>query len=198
MSKQKGRIRVLLGILIVFIIPFLVVSAIFWTKKPDVYVLETLNESPFEQEQFITTINDTLFVEELLQDVKLLFFTDSTNFAERKRTLQSFYEETLNYPEKTFKEPYPVIYFLELQEQQSQSTSAQSKSWKTIPIQSVSDSYLNSELDKNLIHLFDSDNKLRGQYYYTEVSVEKLKKDIQNLLAQTYHKNSKAKRSDRL
>lgn len=197
MNLTKGKYRALLGGLIVFVIPFLVVSAIFWSKKPNVYVLPVVQENILPQTALYTVESDTISLEELHQDIKILFFTDSSTFQNRKQAVFPLYTETRDYPKKTFKEPYPEVYFLNVVSDVSTTDHTEQQAWFNLP-KKINPQLSVQELNTELLYLFDQKNNLRGEYEFSAESIAQLKKDLQNLMAQVYNQNSKAKRRDRL
>lgn len=198
MKNKKRNYGALLGGLIVLIVPLLVVNAIFFTKKPNVYVLPILQEKPLQQKEFLLATKDSLHLEDLYQDAKIILYTDSLTQTNRKSTVKSLYTETLSYPNKTFKDPYPEIYFIEILQSHEMSDLTNQNNWLQIPYSSLSRPTLQSKLDKSFIYLFDNNDKLRGKYNYSDDDLKRLKKDLQNLLTEIYHINSKEKRRDRL
>ena len=196
MAKSKGTYRALLGVLIVFIIPLLVVSVVYLSKKPPVYTLPVIDESPVKQTSFLTLTDDTLQLNDYKEDVKFFFHSDSGSIQRKTSALKAFYTETQSYPKKTFKDPYPAVLFVNVFDGSGLNVAVPEKRdhWFTVSNTQVNDAVLNQYLSAEHILLLDRDGRIRSRYQFNKASIEQMKNDLQNLMAETFHVNSKEER----
>lgn len=200
METNSGKYRALLGGLIVFIVPLFVVSWMFLSKKPDVYTLPFLQEQSLSQTTFTTTFDDSLNLSDYSEDVKFVFKTKASNYQAKKELLTPLFEETHTYARKSFKEPYSYVLFVSVLDDKKELIPAenlQEMLWYVVEQENVNDQLLNENLTTNNILLLDTKNRVRGNYELTKEQLPQIKKDLQNLLAETFQTNSKEKRKDK-
>lgn len=198
-KNNKGKYRALLGVLVVFVVPFLVVSTVYLSSKPKTVTLETYYEGKsFMKDSLETKTNEYIDFSKLDKDIKILFLNDLVEQNEES-FLKNIYSETLTYPERDFKDPFPKILFVSFHKEDRQlENQLGDKNSYLIEFNSIKDSIIANQLSEQKVLLLGRENRVRGQYAYTEESFQQFKKDLQNLMAETYFVNKKTERKTRL
>lgn len=197
-TLNKGKIRALLGVLIVFVVPLIVVSIVYLSKKPNRYILPQLSEASLIEDSLRvnSVANNQVNFADFGNDIKLIFYSDSTSYFDKKEMLIPLFTETKSYPKPNFKDKYPVVRFIAVLSSTNNSLQLMDdESWYGIAQKQFHDQELMSYLkDGESILLLDRNNSLRGNYKFSKESIAQMRLDLQNLLAETFQLNSKASR----
>lgn len=198
--NNKGKYRALLGVLVVFFVPFVVVSTVYLSSKPKTVTLEKFyDDEPFMNDLYQTILNENIDFTKLDKDIKVLFYLNHLSLDKGFPLIKNIYEETLTYPERDFKDPFPKVLFVAFQNlEEKEITQPGDKNFFLLDFQTVQDSIIFNRLLEQKIILLGRDNRVRGEYDYTGESFKQLKKDLQNLMAETYFVNKKTERERRL
>lgn len=195
MSSSKGKYRALLGVLVVFIVPFVVVSTVYLSKKPKTVTLDSLYDGqPFLSQPIKTKTGTEINFSDFDQDIKILYLSNEDNLAEKKGLLNDVYEKTLTYPKRDFKDPFPNILFVSF----DSLYELGAEHFYQASHQSLKDSIIYNQLKEQKVLLLGRENRIRGEYDFTKESFSQLKTDLQNLMAETYFVNKKTERENRL
>lgn len=199
MSKNKGKYRALLGVLVVFIVPFVVVSTVYLSNKPKTVTLGKLyNGEPFLTKSLESETGEQVNLSEFNEDIKILYSIDEVNSDSKLLLLKSIYDLTLTYPKPDFKDPFPVILFVEFDNSIGNNEVFGKKNMLRFQFSSVKDTIIQSRMNEQKVLLLGRANRVRGEYDFTKDSFNQLKYDLQNLMAETYFINKKTERENRL
>lgn len=200
MNNNKGKYRALLGVLVVFVIPFLVVSTVYLSNKPKTVTLDKFyEEQVFLTSDFKTNTDEYINFSDLDKDIKLVYSFDETTAEKKSSLLKEVYTKSLDFPVRDFKDPYPTVLFLSFVNQNEVATPILGdKNSFLFNVNSIQDSIVSKQLAEQKVLLLDRENKIRGEYDYTKESFEQLEKDLQNLMAETYFVNKRTERENRL
>ncbi len=188
MATKNNKKNALIGGLLVFMVPLLAVSIVYFSASR----LPKGKEIPLLQEA--STIGDWKFSHEgdtiqngtFWKDVKVIFYVDSTNVDQRITALNKITENTKSHPEFSLKDPYGQLYFIAVNSMKNSSFAENLNHW--FDVHELENSSVFA--DQNKLYVLDRDENLRGAYFFSEDDVQKMDFDIQYLLQDTFYANA--------
>jgi len=186
MATQKHKQNALLGGLLVFLVPIIAVSVVYFSasrlpKGKELPILQT--QESIGDWQFVSA-DDTIMNGSFWKDVKLIFKVDSTTIDKRVELLSNITEDTKSHPEFSLKDPYGQVYFVAVMNSYM-PTPEDLHHWFFVQEEVSSPAF-----QADAIYLLDRNENLRGQYSFTFEEIAELDRDVQYLLQDTYYDNA--------
>lgn len=196
MTNTNNKRNALIGGLLVFMVPILAVSIVYFSasrlpKGKEIPLL--MNANDVGEWQYLHG-EDTIQYGSYWKDIKVIFHVDSSNVQERINSLNKITESTKEHAEFSLKDPYGQVYFWAVNDMENSTFTENLNHW--FDLQEIKSPQTFE--DKNRVYLLDRDENIRGQYYFNRDEISALDYDIQYLLQDTFYANADSLRIKRV
>jgi len=196
MTTFNSKRNALLGGLLVFMVPIVAISVVYFTasRLPKGKEIPLVKHADTIGDWYYLNGADTIRSGTFGNDIKVLFHVDSTNIEARVALLDKITESTKTHAPYTRKDPYGQLYFIAVNEMENSTYPQDLNHWFFVNELNGAEAFS----DKNRLYLLDRDENIRGEYLFTQAQVDSIDIDIQYLLQDTYYVNADSLRIRKL